>query len=98
LCVEDKGYTGGTEDKGTKDPVRAAAEARTRRLIDRGAESMLKDLGLKLQVFRRRVPWVRERRDGRGPARIVPRNVPAATRNRPHSTPRQPTTKKKTPR
>ena len=62
LGIEDRGYTGGLKDAG-----RTAAEAKVRRLIDRGYESMVKDLGLKPRVFRRRVPWLREPGGGRGP-------------------------------
>jgi hypothetical protein len=58
--VENPSYKG-------KDPFRAAAEHRVRRLEDRGEESMVKDLGLKPRVFRQRVPWVREPTGGRRP-------------------------------
>jgi hypothetical protein len=67
LGEPDEGYTSGIKDAG-----RAAAEAKVRRLIDRGAESMLKDLGLKPRVFRQRVPWIREPEGGRGPRRRPP--------------------------
>jgi hypothetical protein len=67
LGMRDKGYAGNI-----KDPDRAAAEAKVRRLIDRGAESMVKDLGMKPRVFRRQVPWIREAGGGRGPKRKRP--------------------------
>ena len=64
LARPNEGYAGGIKDRG-----RAAAEAQVRRLIDRGAESMLKDLRLKPRMFRLRLPWIREPEGGRGPRR-----------------------------
>ena len=67
LGIPDQDYMDGV----VKDPERAAAGAKVRRLIDRGAESVVRDLGLKLRIFRQRVPWVREPGGGRGPKRHV---------------------------